>query len=346
MRADRTTLAQFLAAKRLDPRADAELNGLILDLALACRAMAKTIGRLAPSLDTRTPSQRDPGAAAHPVFLRAFQGSARFAGVMSARMDAPYIAPADQPTERYLLLFEPLEQPSNLDINAAGGSIFSILRVPHAGAVTPADFLQPGSAQICAGYALYGAATVFVLSLGAGVHAFTLAPRLGEFVLTHPALHIPSVTSDVAFNAANGRFWEPAVKRYVSECVAGATGLRGKDFDMHWTGSLVAETHRLLMRGGVCLCPRDDRSPATSSRLHQLCQANPVSFLVEQAGGRASTARERVLTLIPRELHQQTGLILGSRFEVERLEQYHQNHDPSGHDAPLFGLRGLFRAVN
>lgn len=354
MRADRTTLKQFLAAQRPSANADAEFNALILDIARACRAIAKTIARHATSTlrgssadaNAQARTQRDPAGTAHAVFLRAFQSSARFAGILSARMTAPYIAPADQPTTRYLLAFEPLEQPSHLDVNAAVGSVFSILRVSHSDAVTPADFLQPGSAQVGAGYALYGSATVFVLSLGAGAHGFTAAPQFGEFILTHPGLKVPSITSEVAINAANGRFWEPAVKRYVSECVAGASGLRGKDFDMHWTASLVAETHRLLTRGGVFLCPHDDRPLATSSRLHQLCQANPVSFLVEQAGGRASNGREQVLAVTPRELHQQTSVILGARVEVERLEQYHHDHHPSGHDAPLFGLRGLFRAVN
>jgi fructose-1,6-bisphosphatase I/sedoheptulose-1,7-bisphosphatase len=176
------------------------------------------------------------------------------------------------------------------------------------------------------------------------VHGFTLEPQLGEFVLTHPSIRIPAATGEFAINASNSRFWEPAVKRYVDECLAGKTGPRGRDFNMRWIASLVAEAHRILMRGGVFLYPRDTRDPAKPGRLRLLYEANPVAFIVEQAGGRASTGRERMLEVRPQSLHQRIGFIFGSREEVERLDEYHRVPASADADAPLFGARGLFRA--
>jgi fructose-1,6-bisphosphatase I/sedoheptulose-1,7-bisphosphatase len=256
------------------------------------------------------------------------------------------VIPAQYPKGRYLLVFDPLDGSSNIDVDVSVGSIFSILRAPNPGVdADAADFLQPGHRQVCAGYAVYGPSTMLVLTVGTGVHAFTLDPLLGEFILTHPNLKIPSATCEFAINASNSRFWEPAVKRYVDECLAGKTGPRGKDFNMRWIASLVAETHRILMRGGVFMYPRDTKDPAKAGRLRLLYEANPIAFIVQQAEGRASTGREQVLEIVPQELHQRIGFIFGSREEVERIEQNHRDHNLSEYDAPLFGVRGLFRAA-
>jgi fructose-1,6-bisphosphatase I/sedoheptulose-1,7-bisphosphatase len=261
-------------------------------------------------------------------------------------MEQPYVIPARFPKGGYLLVFDPLDGSSNIDVDMSVGSIFSILRAADPGVdAATGDFLQPGLQQVCAGYAIYGPSTMLVLTVGTGVHAFTLDPLLGEFILTHPDLEIPSAASEFAVNASNSRFWEPAIKRYVDECLAGKVGPRNKDFNMRWIASLVAETHRILMRGGVFMYPLDTRDAVTGGRLRLLYEANPIAYIVEQAGGCASTGRERVLEIVPKELHQRVGLIFGSRDEVERIEEYHRNHNLREFEAPLFGMRGLFRAA-
>jgi len=206
----------------------------------------------------------------------------------------------------------------------------------------PADFLQPGCEQVCAGYAIYGPSTMLVLSTGQGVNGFTLDREIGEFMLTHPDLRIDPSASEFAINASNSRHWEPAVRRYVNECLAGKSGPRGRDFNMRWVASLVAETHRILMRGGVFLYPRDRKDPSKAGRLRLLYEANPIGFIIEQAGGRASTGLAPVLDVAPEDLHQRIGFVFGAREEVERIERYYRDHNEFEIDAPLFGTRGLF----
>jgi len=226
------------------------------------------------------------------------------------------------------------------------GSIFSVLKAPH-GMVPPAaeDFLQPGSRQLCAGYAIYGATTMLVLTVGRGVHGFTLDRGFGEFILTHPHMSIPAEASEFAINASNERFWEPPVKRYVTECLAGRGGTRGKDFNMRWIASLVAEVHRILIRGGLFMYPHDTKDSVQSARLRLLYEANPMAMLIEQAGGAASAGRSRILDVIPADLHQHVPLILGCKAEVERIERYHHEHDQGLdriYSSPLFKERSLF----
>jgi fructose-1,6-bisphosphatase I/sedoheptulose-1,7-bisphosphatase len=209
--------------------------------------------------------------------------------------------------------------------------------------VVEADFLQPGATQVAAGYAIYGPSTMLVLTVGNGVAGFTLSPNLGEFILTHPDIKVPADTNEFAINSSNSRFWEPPVKRYVDECLAGKTGPRGRDFNMRWVASMVAEAHRILMRGGVFMYPRDTKDPSRSGRLRLLYEANPVGMVMEQAGGRASTGRQPTLGVTPSSLHQHIGLVCGSKNEVERIERYH--HEPATRDpgTPLFAERSLFR---
>ena len=263
--------------------------------------------------------------------------------MVSEELEQPYRLPSQHARGEYLLAFDPLDGSSNIDVNVAVGSIFSVLRAPTPGTdPQDSDFLQPGTEQVAAGYAIYGPSTMLVLSLGDGTHAFTLEPVLGEWVLSHPRLRIPSATREFAINASNSRFWEPAVKRYVDECMAGQAGPRGSDFNMRWIASLVAETHRILMRGGVFMYPRDTKDPSRPGRLRLLYEANPISMLIEQAGGRASTGRRRLLEVQPQSLHERIGLVFGSADEVARIEAYHDDSSNDGFDAPLFGKRGLF----
>ena len=282
------------------------------------------------------------------IFLRMNEWNGHLAGMVSEEMEAPRQIPGEYPRGSYLLVFDPLDGSSNIDVNVSVGSIFSILRAPQevidsGRDVTEADFLQPGATQVAAGYAIYGPTTMLMLTVGNGVAGFTLNPNLGEFVLTHPNVRVPLDTQEFAINTSNSRFWEPPVKRYVDECLAGKTGPRGKDFNMRWIASMVAEAHRILMRGGVFMYPRDTKDPSKQGRLRLLYEANPVGMLMEQAGGYASTGRQRVLGVTPSTLHQRIGLVFGSRHEVERIERYH--HEPATRDLdlPLFAVRSLFR---
>lgn len=226
----------------------------------------------------------------------------------------------------YLLLVDPLDGSSNLDINSVVGSIFSVLAAPAADdPPDAASFLQPGTRQLCGGYAIYGAATMLVVTTGHGVDGFTFDPRCGAFVLTHPRLRVPDTSAEFAVNMSNQRFWERPVMRYVEECVAGTEGVRGKNFNMRWIASMVAEVHRILLRGGVFLYPRDSKNPPLEGRLRLTYEANPMSFLIEQAGGLSTTGRVRIMEIQPAQVHQRVPVMLGSKCEVERLLRYHQD---------------------
>ncbi len=357
MLADHVTLAQFLIEeRRRHPAPAADLDSLILDVALACKAVANRValgtlrdtlgGDAAGRTNVHGEVQHRLDVLANDYFLRATERSGRLAGMASEELDEPHLPPAEIPRGDHLLVFDPLDGSSNIDVNVSVGSIFSILRAPEPGAdPTTQDFLQPGTEQVCAGYALYGPATMLVLTLGRGVHAFTLDPAVGEFVLTRESIRLPGPASEFAINASNRRFWEPAVRRYVDECLIGRSGPRHRDFNMRWVASLVAETHRILTRGGVFLYPRDAKDPARPGRLRLLYEANPVAFLVEQAGGAASTGRERVLDVVPSGLHQRCPLIFGAEDEVVLIDRYHQQHNDGPYDSPLYGDRGLFRVA-
>ena len=346
------TLTQFLIEeRRKHPEATGELNALITDVSLACKAISRKVafGGLAGVLgsagsgNVQGEEQKTLDVLSNTMFLRATEWGGHVAGMVSEEMEEPYTLPPQFARGKYLLSFDPLDGSSNIDVNVTVGSIFSIHRAPSPGRdPQPQDYLQPGTAQVCAGYAIYGPSTMLVLTLGNGTHAFTLDPQLGEWVMSHPNLRIPEKTREFAINASNSRFWEPAVKRYVDECLAGSTGPRGADFNMRWIASLVAETHRILMRGGVFLYPRDTKDPNKAGRLRLLYEASPISFLIEQAGGMASTGRKRLLAVQPEALHQRIGFVFGSSEEVSRIEAYHQDEPPSAFSSPLFGKRGLF----
>jgi fructose-1,6-bisphosphatase I/sedoheptulose-1,7-bisphosphatase len=358
---NRRTLTQYLIEQRRRfPQASGELNALILDVSIACKAIARSVAfgalgdpstrhiAVGGTTNVQGEEQKALDVVSNEIFIKITEWSGHLAGMASEEMELPYQIPAAYQRGKYLLVFDPLDGSSNIDVNVSVGSIFSILRAPQEVAdsgrdLVESDFLQPGTAQVAAGYALYGPVTMLVLTVGSGVVGFTLDPNLGEFKLTHPSITVPADTQEFAINSSNSRFWEPPVKRYVDECLAGKTGPRGKDFNMRWIASMVAEAHRILMRGGVFLYPRDTKESGKNGRLRLLYEANPVGFLVEQAGGRASTGRQPMLGVVPSALHQRIGLVFGSKNEVERIERYH--HEPSTRDSgtPLFAERSLFR---
>jgi fructose-1,6-bisphosphatase I/sedoheptulose-1,7-bisphosphatase len=349
-----TTLTEFIIGEqRRFPGATGGFTALVNDVRLACKRIAYLVGKGALARahggtgvrNVQGEEQQKLDVMANEIFLRTNEWGGHLAGMASEELELPYRIPDAFPRGRYLLAFDPLDGSSNIDVNAPVGSIFSVLACPEgvAGDEERA-FLQPGSRQVCAGYAIYGPTTMLVLTFGRGVHGFTLDREIGEFIHTHPDLRVPEDTSEFAINTSNSRFWEPAVKRYVDECMAGRSGPRGKDFNMRWIASLVAEAHRILLRGGVFLSPRDEREQGRSGRLRLLYEANPIGMVIEQAGGRASTGYGPVLEVEPAGLHQRSGFVFGARNEVERIEQYHRDHNVRQYDAPLFGARGLFRA--
>jgi len=349
------TITEFMISQqRRFPGATGEFTALLNHMRLACKRIGYLVGRGGSSgataaagvEDVRDGTRMTLDLIANDIFLRTTEFGGDLAGMVSGELEDPYPIPADYPRGRYLLCVDPLDGSSNIDVNAPVGSIFSVLRAP-GGTEPPAaaDFLQPGTEQLGAGYAIYGPTTMLVLTVGRGVHGFTLDRGFGEFVLTHPDMRIPQETCEFAIDASNERFWEPPVKRYVAECLAGKSGERGKDFNMRWIASLVAEVHRILVRGGLFMVPKDTRDPPQTGRMRLLYEANPIAMLIEQAGGAASTGRARVLELTPTGLHQGVPLVLGCKSEVERIERYHLEHDrglDTVYRSPLFKERSLF----
>ncbi len=345
----------MIEEQRRAPGATGEIGALVLDVATALKEIAALLARgmLGGALgdaggeNSQGERQKKMDVLANEILLSACEWGGQLAALASEEMDAPYPVPGEYPRGKYLLIFDPLDGSSNLDVNISVGTIFSVLRrADDSGEVGVDAFLQPGTRQVCAGYALYGTSTMLVLTTGHGVHGFTLDGAAGEFVLTHPDLRIPAEAREFAINASNERFWEPPIRRYVDECRAGRTGPRGVDFNMRWVASMVADVHRILLRGGLYMYPRDTKDGARPGRLRLLYEASPMAMIVEQAGGLASTGRGPILDIVPRSLHERVPVILGSRREVERLVRYHSEHDDGldrPYTSPLFNARSLLR---
>ncbi|MCL4748134.1 MAG: class 1 fructose-bisphosphatase [Burkholderiaceae bacterium] len=362
MHLGRTTLSKFLINQLRMSSGEPELAALLIDVAAAIKAISAIVGRGAlgagfgsaviradetgESVNASGDRQKPLDLVTHDAMMRYCEWGGLLAGMASEEMDAPSAIPEQFRRGRYLLVFDPLDGSANVDINGSVGTIFSVLDYGDEGEPALGHYLQPGSRQVAAGYAIYGPATMVVITVGSGTHGFTLDREIGNFILTHPELRVPDESSEFAINVSNERFWEPPVARYVAECKAGKAGVRGRDFNMRWIAAMVADVHRILMRGGVFMYPRDARQPTRAGRLRLMYEANPMALLIEQAGGAASTGRERVLDVEPSELHQRVPVILGSRNEVERIARYHAEFD-SGTDrpylSPLFNARSLFR---
>jgi fructose-1,6-bisphosphatase I / sedoheptulose-1,7-bisphosphatase len=351
----RPTITEFLLREqRRVPAATGAFTAVVNNVRLACKRIAHAIGQgaltgavgTAGSKNVQGETQMQLDVLADEIFVRTNEWSGTLAGLVSEEREEPIRIPEEYPRGRYLLVYDPLDGSSNIDVNVSVGSIFSVLRCPE-GVTEPRaqDFLQPGTQQVAAGYAIYGPTTMLVLTLGRGTHGFTLDRNMGEFILTHPEMTIPAATREFAINTSNERFWEPPVRRYVAECVQGRSGPRAADFNMRWIASMVAEVHRILVRGGLFMYPRDTKDPSKPGRLRLLYEANPMAMIVEQAGGGASTGRGRTLEVLPTSLHQRVPVILGSREEVERIERYHHEHDTGvepPQPSPLFHERSLF----
>ncbi|SPA00189.1 fructose-bisphosphatase [Cupriavidus taiwanensis] len=310
-----------------------ELRLLIEVVARACKAISNAVskGALAGVLgsagtgNVQGETQQKLDVIANEVLLDANEWGGHLAAMASEEMESFYEIPNRYPKGEYLLMFDPLDGSSNIDVNVSIGTIFSVLHMPKPGqTVTEADFLQPGMHQVAAGYAVYGPQTTLVLTVGNGVHMFTLDREAGSFVLTQSNVTIPEDTKEFAINMSNMRHWAPPVRKYIDECLAGDEGPRGKNFNMRWVASMVADVHRILTRGGIFMYPWDKREPEKPGKLRLMYEANPMAMLVEQAGGAATNGEQRILDVQPTKLHQRVSVILGSKNEVERVTRYHQ----------------------
>lgn len=261
---------------------------------------------------------------ANDMILDALASTGVVAGMASEELDdcSPVPGHSDRP---FLVLFDPLDGSSNIDVNVSIGTIFSVLPNPDVGEITNDSFLQPGTEQLAAGYVVYGPQTSLVLTFGKGVVAFTLDREAGQYIQTSESMDIPEDTKEFAINMSNQRHWYAPVQRYIAELLEGKTGSRGKDFNMRWIASMVADVHRVLTRGGIFMYPKDLRDPNKPGKLRLMYEANPMSLLVEQAGGKSFDATQRILDIQPTDLHQRCAVMLGSANEVQRVSDYHQN---------------------
>ena len=333
MSTSRISLTRYLIEQeRIHGTLPPQLRLLLEVVARSCKSISLSVtkGALGDILGaTKTENiqgevQKKLDIIANEVLIEANEWGGHLAAMASEEMDSIHVIPNRYPQGEYLLLFDPLDGSSNIDVNVSIGTIFSVLKKPeNTPAVGEADFLQPGSKQVAAGYCVYGPQTTLVLTVGNGVAMFTLDREQGSFVLTQENIQVPEDTQEFAINMSNMRHWAAPVKRYVDECLAGEEGVREKNFNMRWIASMVADVHRILTRGGVFLYPWDKREPNKPGKLRLMYEANPMSWLIEQAGGAATNGQQRILDLQPAGLHERVSVILGSKNEVARVTRYH-----------------------
>ena len=331
------SLTRYLVEQqRVHGHIPSELRLLLEVVARACKSISQAVNKgalggvlgTAGSENVQGEVQKKLDIIANEVLIEANEWGGHLAAMASEEMDDIYAVPNRYPLGEYLLLFDPLDGSSNIDVNVSIGTIFSVLKKhnddPKAvEPVSASDFLQPGKQQVAAGYCVYGPQTTLVLTVGDGVAMFTLDREQGSFVLTQENVQIPPDTKEFAINMSNMRHWDEPVKRYIDECLQGKEGPRGKDFNMRWIASMVADVHRILTRGGVFMYPWDKREPNKPGKLRLMYEANPMSWLVEQAGGAATNGKQRILDLQPTQLHERVSVILGSKNEVDRVTSYH-----------------------
>jgi fructose-1,6-bisphosphatase I len=327
------SLSRYLVEQQRDKgHIPADLRLLLEVVARACKSISHAVNKgalggvlgSAESENVQGEVQKKLDIIANEVLLEANEWGGHLAAMASEEMDSIYLVPNRYPQGEYLLLFDPLDGSSNIDVNVSIGTIFSVLKKAEGSqGVTEQDFLQPGTQQVAAGYCVYGPQTTLVLTVGDGVAMFTLDREQGSFILTQENVQVPADTKEFAINMSNMRHWDEPVRRYIDECLQGKEGPRGKDFNMRWIASMVADVHRILTRGGVFMYPWDKREPHKAGKLRLLYEANPMSWLIEQAGGASTNGKERILDLQPSQLHERVSVVLGSKNEVERLTQYH-----------------------
>jgi len=330
------SLSRYLVEQqRIHGLIPAQLRLLLEVVARACKGISHSVNKgalgevlgSAGSENVQGEVQKKLDIIANEVLIEANEWGGHLAAMASEEMDTIYQVPNRYPRGEYLLLFDPLDGSSNIDVNVSIGTIFSVLVKPEGPEVSEQDFLQAGRQQVAAGYCVYGPQTTLVLTVGHGVAMFTLDREQGSFVLTQEDVHIPADTKEFAINMSNMRHWDAPTRRYIDECLQGSEGPRGKDFNMRWIASMVADVHRILTRGGVFMYPWDKREPGKPGKLRLMYEANPMAWLVEQAGGAATNGRARILDIAPEQLHQRVSVVLGSKNEVERVTAYYAQGD-------------------
>ena len=333
----RVTLSRYLIEQTRTHDTPADLRFLIEVVARACKAISHAVSKGAlggvlgslHSENVQGEVQKKLDVLSNDILLEANEWGGHLAGMASEEMESAHQIPGHYPKGAYLLVFDPLDGSSNIDVNVSVGTIFSVLRSPErngeSGDIDEQAFLQPGTEQVAAGYAIYGPQTMLMLTLGNGVKGFTLDRELGSFVLTHDDIQVPPSTAEFAINMSNQRHWEAPVKRYVDELLAGKEGPLGKNYNMRWIAAMVADVHRILTRGGVFMYPRDNREADKPGKLRLMYEANAMSFIIEQAGGIATNGYQRIMEIEPTSLHQRVAVFLGSKDEVERVTSYHQH---------------------
>ena len=331
--AKRISLTRYLVEQqRVDGLIPGQLRLLLEVVARACKSISHAVNKCelggilgsADSENVQGEVQKKLDIIANEVLIEANEWGGHLAAMASEEMDGIYVVPNRYPQGEYLLLFDPLDGSSNIDVNVSIGTIFSVLKKPEGDrGVEEGDFLQPGHQQVAAGYCVYGPQTTLVLTVGDGVAMFTLDREQGSFILTQENIRIPEDTKEFAINMSNMRHWDAPVKRYVDECLQGVEGPRGKNFNMRWIASMVSDVHRILTRGGIFMYPWDKREPNKPGKLRLMYEANPMGWLIEQAGGAATNGKQRILDIQPGQLHERVSVILGSKNEVERVAGYH-----------------------
>jgi fructose-1,6-bisphosphatase I len=330
------SLTRYLIEEQRQDRISADLRLLIEVVARACKSISVAVGKGAlggvlgdaGTGNVQGEAQKKLDVLSNEILLEANAWGGHLAACASEEMDHCQPIADAYPRGNYLLLFDPLDGSSNIDVNVSVGTIFSVLRCPDdVPQVGDEHFLQPGTAQVAAGYCIYGPSTMLVLTIGHGTHAFTLDREQGSFVLTQKHMRVPEQTREFAINMSNQRHWEAPMQAYVSDLLAGKEGARGKDFNMRWIASMVADVHRILTRGGIFIYPWDRKDPSKAGKLRLMYEANPMSFLIEQAGGASSNGRQRMMDIAPTQLHQRVPVFLGSKEEVETATRYHLDHD-------------------
>ncbi len=330
--APKISLTRYLVTEqRIDGAIPSDLRLLLEVVARACKSISLAVNKGAlggvlgatESENIQGEVQKKLDIIANEVLIEANEWGGHLAAMASEEMEGIYLVPNRYPQGEYLLLFDPLDGSSNIDVNVSIGTIFSVLKKPEGAGVSEQDFLQAGAKQVAAGYCVFGPQTTLVLTVGKGVAMFTLDREQGSFVLTQEGVKIPEDTREFAINMSNMRHWDAPIKRYVDECLAGKEGPRGKDFNMRWIASMVADVHRILTRGGVFMYPWDKREPEKPGKLRLMYEANPMAWIVEQAGGAATNCKQRIMDIQPGKLHERVSVVLGSKNEVERVTRYH-----------------------
>jgi fructose-1,6-bisphosphatase I len=331
--AAKISLSRYLVEQqRMEGHIPAELRLLLEVVARASKSISQSVNKGAlgdvmggaDSENIQGEMQKKLDIIANEVLIEANEWGGHLAAMASEEMEGIYVVPNRYPQGEYLLLFDPLDGSSNIDVNVSIGTIFSVLKKPEGVGVSEQDFLQPGCRQVAAGYCIFGPQTTLALTVGDGVVMFTLDREQGSFILTEENVRIPADTQEFAINMSNMRHWDAPIKRYIDECLQGTEGPRGKDFNMRWIASMVADVHRILTRGGIFMYPWDKREPGKPGKLRLMYEANPMSWLIEQAGGAATNGKERILDIQPTKLHERVSVILGSKNEVQRVTAYHR----------------------